>query len=174
MYIAEYISNLLIPLFILYVVSLGLLYRRPLFSDFLNGAREGMKITADILPSLAGLIMAVNVLRASGFLDVIADGLGKLIPDRILPAPAIPPLLVRLFSNSAASGLALDIFSEYGPDSYIGLVVSISLSATESLFYVMSVYLGSVGIRKSRYILPGALTATLAGIGASVILAGRK
>ena len=171
MMILQYLSDLLVPLFIFYVVTLAVLKRRPVFSDFLVGAKEGMQITADILPTLVGLLVAVSVLRASGFLDAAAEFLVKLIPERILPSAAIPPLLVRLFSNSAATGLALDLFEEYGPDSYIGRVVSLGLSSTESLFYVMSVYLGSVGIRKSRYILPGALLATITGIAASVILA---
>lgn len=171
MVIMEYLSNLLVPLFVFYVIAMGVTKRRPVFSDFLSGAKDGMKITADILPSLVGLMVAVSVLRASGFLNAVADVLGMIIPETILPGATIPPLLVRLFSNSAATGLALDIFSQYGPDSYIGLIVSIGLSATESLFYVMSIYLGSVGIRKSRYILPGALAATLAGIGVSVVMA---
>jgi spore maturation protein B len=172
MQIFIYISNLLVPMFILFVVASGLMHRRPVFDDFLRGAKNGLKTTVNILPSLVGLIMAVQVLRASGFLEALAGFLGALIPDNVLPGSVIPPLLVRLFSNSAATGLALDVFEQYGPDSLPGLIVSIGLSATESLFYVMSVYLGSVGIRKSRYILPGALTATVAGIVVSVILAG--
>lgn len=172
MQIFIYISNLLVPMFILFVVASGLMHRRPVFDDFLRGAKNGLKTTVNILPSLVGLIMAVQVLRASGFLEALSGWMGALIPDNILPGSAIPPLLVRLFSNSAATGLALDVFEQYGPDSLPGLVVSIGLGATESLFYVMSVYLGAVGIRKSRYILPGALTATVAGIVVSVILAG--
>lgn len=171
MLILQYFSNLLVPLFVFYVVTLGVMKHRPVFSDFLHGAKDGLKITVDILPSLVGLMVAVSVLRASGFLDAVAEVLGTIIPEHILPAATIPPLLVRLFSNSAATGLALDIFGEYGPDSYIGRIVSIGLSATESVFYVMSVYLGAVGIRRSRYILPGALLATTAGIAASVVLA---
>ena len=173
MLILQYLSELLVPLFVFYVIALGVMKSRPVFTDFLSGARDGMRITVDILPSLIGLIVAVSVLRASGFLDALAGFLTYLIPDGLLPAIAVPPLLVRLFSNSAATGLALDIFSEYGPDSYVGLIVSIGLSATESLFYVMSIYLGSIGIRKSRHILPGALLATLAGIAVSVWLAGK-
>ena len=171
MLILQYISDLLVPLFVFYVVVLAVLKRRSVFSDFLVGAKEGIQITADILPTLEGLMVAVSVLRSSGFLDAMADLLVKLIPEGILPSAAIPPLLIRLFSNSAATGLALDLFEEYGPDSYIGRVVSLGLSSTESLFYVMSVYLGAVGIRKSRYILPGALLATLVGVWTSVILA---
>ena len=171
MLILQYISDLLVPLFVFYVVVLAVLKRRSVFSDFLVGAKEGKQITADILPTLVGLMLAVSVLRSSGFLDAVADLLVKLIPEGVLHSAAIPPLLIRLFSNSAATGLALDLFEEYGPDSYIGRVVSLGLSSTESLFYVMSVYLGAVGIRKSRYILPGALLATLVGVWTSVILA---
>ncbi len=167
----EYVSNLFVLMFIFYVTALGVMKRRPVFSDFLTGAREGVNIIADILPSLIGLMAAVSVLRASGFLDAAAGWLGSLIPETVLPGVTIPPLLVRLFSNSAATGLALDVFREYGPDSLAGRIVSIGLSATESLFYVMSVYLGAAGIRKSRYILPGALIATLTGIAVSVALA---
>lgn len=171
MYLLEYVSGLMVPMCIVFVVTRGMLHHRPVFTDFLHGAGKGLKTMVDILPSLVGLIMAVYVLRASGLLETVAGLLGKLIPSGILPGAVIPPLLVRLFSNSAATGLALDVFDQYGPDSLPGLIVSIGLSATESLFYVMSVYLGSVGIRKSRYILPGALAATLAGITASVVLA---
>ncbi|MBQ4564144.1 MAG: spore maturation protein [Lachnospiraceae bacterium] len=167
-----YISNLLVPMFILFVAASGLMHRRPVFDDFLRGAKSGLKTTVEILPSLVGLIMAVQVLRASGFMEEIAGWLGALIPENVLPGSVIPALLVRMFSNSAATGLALDVFEQYGPDSLPGLIVSIGLGATESLFYVMSVYLGSVGVRKSRYILPGALAATAAGLIVSVMLAG--
>jgi spore maturation protein B len=78
--------------------------------------------------------------------------------------------LVRLISNSAATGLLLDIFSRYGPDSSNGMAASIMLSSTESVFYCISIYFGAVHIRKTRYTVPGAMLATLAGIAAAVIL----
>lgn len=171
MHLLEYLSGLLVPVCVAFVAVQGLLRRRPIFNDFLCGAKTGIRTVVEVLPSLVGLMMAVYVLRASGLLDVLSGLLGAVIPQNILPGAVIPPLLVRLFSNSAATGLALDVFAQYGPDSLPGLIVSIGLSATESLFYVMSMYLGSVGIKKSRYILPGALMATLAGIAASVVLA---
>lgn len=170
-YWLEYFSDLLVPVCIVFAVTQGVIHRRPVFHDFLRGAKEGIGTVVDILPSLIGLMMAVHVLRASGFLDVLSHLLGSVIPQAVLPGAVIPPLLVRLFSNSAATGLALDVFERFGPDSLPGLIVSIGLSATESVFYVMSLYLGSVGIKKSRYILPGALIATLSGVAASVVLA---
>ena len=82
----------------------------------------------------------------------------------------LPAAIVKMFSSSAATGLVLDIFKEYGPDSSNGLIVSLMGSCTETIFYTMSVYFMSVGIRKTRWTLAGALVATLAGLIASVIL----
>ena len=84
----------------------------------------------------------------------------------------VPVILVRLVSNSAATGLVLDIFKEFGTDSSIGLIASILMSSTETVLYCMSVYFGSVGIRKTRYTLAGGLIATAAGVAVSVVLAG--
>ena len=77
---------------------------------------------------------------------------------------------MKLFSSGAATGLALDLFKQYGPDSELGLMASLMLSCTETVFYTMSVYFLTVGIKKTRYTLPGALLATLTGIGMSVVL----
>ena len=89
-----------------------------------------------------------------------------------LPPQLVPVILVRRVSNSAATGLVLDIFKEYGTDSRLGLMASIMMSSTETVLYCMSLYFGSVKITKTRYTLPGALLATAAGVAASVILAG--
>ena len=84
----------------------------------------------------------------------------------------MPLTIVKMFSSSAATGLLLDLFKEYGTDSYIGLIASISMSCTETIFYTMSIYFMTAGIRKTRWTLPGALIATVFGIGASIFLAG--
>lgn len=89
-----------------------------------------------------------------------------------LPPQIVPVILVRLVSNSAATGLVLDIFKEYGTDSYLGLVASILMSSTETVMYCLSVYFGTVGITKTRYTLAGGLIATAVGIAASVVMAG--
>lgn len=87
-----------------------------------------------------------------------------------IPQELVPVALFRLVSNSAATGLMLDIFKEHGPDSPLGVMASLLLSSTETVFYCLSVYFGSIGIRKSRYTLPGALIATIVGIGVSIWL----
>lgn len=167
-----FISECLVPIIIFYIVGFGLLSKRPIFDDFLNGAKEGMKTVAGIMPTLIGLMTGVGVLRASGFLDYLGELLKVPASWVHLPAPVVPVILVRLVSNSAATGLALDIFKKYGVDSYVGLMTSIILSSTETVLYCLSIYYGTVKITKTRFTLLGALAATFAGVVSSVILTG--
>lgn len=166
-----FLSEFMVPLVIFYIVGFGLLSGRPVFDDFLKGAQEGMKTVAGIMPTLIGLMAAVGILRASGLLDAAA-GLLKMPAGWLhIPIPLVPVILVRMVSSSAATGLVLDIFKNYGPDSLIGNMVSIMMGCTETIFYTMSVYFMTAGIRKTRWTLPGALLATAGGIAASIFFA---
>lgn len=165
-----FLSEAMVPLIIFYIVGFGILSKRPVFDDFINGAKDGMKTVAGILPTLIGLMTGVGVLRASGFLDFLGEILKGPAALFCLPAPVVPVVLVRLVSNSAATGLVLDIFKEYGTDSYVGMVTSVLMSCTETVFYCLSIYFGTVKIRKTRYTMGGAVAATAAGVAASVIL----
>lgn len=166
-----FLSEFMVPLVIFYIVGFGLLSGRPVFDDFLKGAQEGMKTVVGIMPTLIGLMAAVGILRASGLLDAAA-GLLKVPAGWLhIPTPLVPVILVRMVSSSAATGLVLDIFKNYGPDSLIGNMVSIMMGCTETIFYTMSVYFMTAGIRKTRWTLPGALLATAGGIAASIFLA---
>ena len=164
----SYISGFMIPFLLFYVVGYGLLSKRDIYSDFLEGAKEGLKTVKGLVPVLVGLMTAVGVLRASGFLDFLGEILGKATSAAGIPPQIVPLGIVRMFSSSAATGLLLDIFKEFGTDSPVGLMAGLMLCSTESVFYCMSVYFGSVGIQKTRYTLAGALVATLAGMAASV------
>ncbi len=166
-----YLSDCIIPLTILYIVGFGLLMKRPVYDDFVDGAREGARTAAEILPTLVGLMAGVGVLRASGLLEFLTGLVGDAVSRIGFPPQILPIALVKLFSSSAATGLALDIFKEYGPDSQLGLMVSIMLSCTETVFYTMSIYFQSVKVKKTGYTLPGALLASAAGVAASVFLA---
>ena len=161
-----FLSTYILPFFIFYVVAYGLLKGRNVYQAFVEGAKGGFHTALGILPTLVGLLAAVGVLRASGFLDLISG----LLKGTGFPAEILPLVIVRLFSNSAATGLALDLFKAHGPDSHQGLLASLFLSSTETVFYTMSIYFMSVKIKKTRYTLPGALLATLAGIAVSVAL----
>ena len=167
-----YISDMLVPFLILYVVAHGLLVRRPVYADFVKGARDGFKTVFQIMPTLVGLMVAVGILRASGFLDFLSETLGNVTELVHFPSELVPLTIVRMFSASAATGLALDIFKQYGTDSYLGLATSILMGCTETIFYTMSVYFMTAKVKKTRYTLAGALLATFVGVAASIVLAG--
>jgi len=162
----------MIPLVIFYIVATGLLQKKNIYEEFIKGAEDGFHTVIKIMPTLIGLMVAVGILRASGLLDAISNVLGFIVDDSLVPAELIPVFVVRLFSNSAATGLVLDVFKKFGTDSSLGYMVSIMMSSTETLFYTMSVYFMAVKIKKTRWTLAGAMAATLAGTAASIFLAG--
>ena len=172
MQILLYLTDFIVPLVIFGIVGYGLLMKVPVYDTFIKGAKKGFLTVIKIMPTLVGLMVAVGILRASGFLELIANGIGRFT-DRIgFPGELVPLTVVKMFSSSAETGLLLDIFKEYGTDSYIGRIASISMSCTETIFYTMSVYYMTARVTKTRYTLTGALLATLAGVTASVVLAG--
>lgn len=167
-----YITDLIVPLVIFGIVGFGVLMQVNVYDTFIKGARNGFFTVIRIMPTLIGLMVAVGILRASGFLDALSKIIGGVSGYIGFPAELVPLTVVKMFSSSAATGLLLDIYKEFGTDSYIGLIASISMACTETIFYTMSVYFMTARVTKSRYTLPGALLATLAGLAASVMLAG--
>lgn len=170
MNILSFISALMIPLLTLYIIGYGLLRKKDCYEIFVRGAKEGVHTALEILPTLIGLMTAVSVLRASGFLEAFSEKLGIFTGYIGLPAQLVPLCVVRLFSNSAAVGLLTDLYARYGTDSVIGFTASLIMCCTETLFYTISLYFMHVGIRKSRFVLPGAMLSILAGITASIWL----
>ena len=168
-----FLSDLMVPLIIFYIVGFGILAKRQVFDDFLWGAKEGMGTVVQVVPSLVGLMTAVGVLRASGFLEFLTHILEVPATSIGLPGPIIPIAFIRLVSNSAAVGLVLDLFKNYGPDSQVGLMASILMGSTETVLYCMSVYFGSAGISRTRYTLAGGLLAAFVSLAASVVLANQ-
>lgn len=166
------LSSFMIPLIIFYMIGYGILNREKVYDIFIDGVKEGFRIVVGIAPALVGLMVAVGVVRNSGALELLAKLLTPIGNLLRIPAEIIPLILVRLFSTSAANGLVFDIFKEYGTDSQMGLLASIIMSCTESIFYIMSVYFLSVKVRKTRWTFAGGMLATLAGVIASVIIAG--
>lgn len=166
------ISDFLIPVTILFIVVFGCLQKVDIYEVFLEGAKEGLQTVIDILPTLIGLVMAVEVVRAGGLLDSMVEFLRPFSDAIGFPAELAPLSIVRLISSSAATGLLTDLFANYGPDSEIGRVASVMMSCTETVFYTMSLYFLSVGIKKTRWTLPCALLANIVGIAAAVWLVG--
>lgn len=127
------ISNIIIPVIIFYIVAYGLINKQNVYEDFIKGAKDGFHTVIQIMPTLIGLMVAVGVLRASGFLTFIGTLFGGLTQKIGFPSELVPLVLVKMFSSSAATGLVLDIFKTYGPDSYIGMITSIMMSCTDTV-----------------------------------------
>lgn len=164
------ISDFMIPLVFVLIIGYGLLNNVKVYDMFIIGAKEGFKIVLQIMPTLIGLMVAVGILRASGFLDVLTSVLTPITSKVHFPSELVPIALMRTVSSSATTGLILDLFKTYGPDSLIGRMTSVMMGCTETVFYTLSIYFMKVKIKKTRYTLTGALLVSLAGIIASVII----
>lgn len=165
-------SDMIIPVIILGIVCYGVTQHVDVYESFIKGANSGFQTVIKIMPTMLALMIAVGILRASGLLEAIGMWIGSMTDHIGFPGELVPLTVVKMFSSSAATGLLLDLYKEYGTDSRIGLIASISMACAETIFYTMSVYFMTAKVRKSRYTLPGALIATFAGIAASVVLAG--
>jgi len=165
-----YVSDYIIPFILFYIIGYGLITKTNIYDEFIKGAKDGFKVVFDILPTLIGLMVAIGILRASGALNILSDLLRPITDLLHFPSQLVPVALIKMFSSSAATSLVLDIFKEYGPDSYIGRLVSVMMSSTETIFYTIAVYFMAAGVKKSRYTLLGCLLATLTGIVASLIM----
>lgn len=167
-----YMSDYIVPFLIIAILSYGISMKVEVYHTFIQGAENGFRTVIGIMPTLIGLMTAVGILRASGFLEFISKVLGIFTEKIGFPGELVPISIVKMFSSSAATGLLIDLYKEFGADSFIGRAASIAMSCTETIFYTMSVYFMSVKIKHTRYTLAGGLLATFAGLVASVILAG--
>lgn len=167
-----YFSNFIIPFVILYIVGYGLLQKTNVYDEFIKGAEDGFHVVKGIMPTLIGLMVAIGVLRASGTLDLLSNLLKPLVERMHFPSELVPLVVVKMFSSSAATSLLLDVYKNFGPDSYLGRLSSILMSCSETIFYTLSIYFMTAKVKKTRYTLAGCLVATLSGILASVWLMG--
>ncbi len=165
-----YLSDMMIPFVVFYIVGIGIIQKNKVYDDFIEGAKDGLKTVAGVMPTMVGLMIGVGVLSSSGFLNFFTKHIAKMTLKIGLPPAVVPAMIVRMFSSSAATGLVLDVFKQFGTDSYEGLLSSIMMSSTETIFYTMSVYFMTAKVTKTRWTLAGALISTLAGIIASVIM----
>lgn len=164
------VSDLTVPLIFLGIVVFGMTKKVQIFDEFVNGAKSGFETVINILPTFLGLMVSIGMLRASGALDLLSELLNPVANIIKFPEQLIPVVILRAISSSAATGLILDIFKTYGPDSLLGRMTSVIMGCTETIFYTMSIYFMSVNIKKTRYTLSGAVIANLSGIIFSVIL----
>jgi spore maturation protein SpmB len=166
------ISPWVIPCLVLFFLIFGVLKGVRIYEVFVEGAKEGFQVAVKIIPFLVAILMAVNMFRASGAMDIMVKTLGPYTQKFGLPAEALPMALLRPLSGSGAYGILASIINNpaIGPDSYTGYLVSTLQGSTETTFYVIAVYFGAIQVKRIRHTLIAALTADAAGIAAAVAI----
>lgn len=160
----EKVSLMILPMMILVILTAGMLKKVPVYEEFVEGAKDGFKVSVSIIPYLVALIVAISMFRASGVLDWLA-GLLPVEPD------LVPIMITRSLSGSAVLGLFAEVAAKHGADDFITKLAAIMVGSSETTFYVLTVYFGSVGIKKFRYALLTGIVADIAGILLSVLIA---
>ena len=172
------LSNLIANLTLFGVISsfiiLGLVRRINVYEVFIEGAKEGFTVAIRIIPYLVAILVAIGVLRASGALDVIVSGLGSIFAAIGLDTrfvPALPTAIMKPLSGSGARGMMVDAMNTYGADSFVGRLAGVMQGTSDTTFYILALYFGSVGIRKTRHAVACGLLADLSGIIAAIFIA---
>ena len=165
------ISIWMIPTFILLILGVGAIKKVPTYETFVEGGKDGIKITFSIIPYLIGMMVAISIFRASGAMDLVIGWMKPLLNFLGVPSEVVPLALIRPISGNASLGMVSDLIATYGPDSFIGKVASTIQGSTDTTLYVLTVYFGAVGIRKMGDALKVGLWADFVGIGAAIFLA---
>lgn len=147
----EKISLYILPIMILLIFTTGIIKKVPIYEEFIEGAKDGFNVSIKIIPYLVALIVAISMLRASGTLDLLTNLFSNILNALNIPTEIVPIIFTRSLSGSATLGIFSDIAAHNGPDSFITLLSAIMVGSSETTFYVLSVYFGSVGIKKFRY-----------------------
>lgn len=169
--LSSLLGNLTLFSLIVLFLIVGALKKVPVYESFVEGAKEGFDVAKNLLPYLVAMLCAVGVLRASGALEVVLGGIRWAVEglgwdSRFVEA--LPTALVKPFSGSAARAMLLETMQTHGVDSFPALVAATVQGSTETTFYVLAVYFGSVGLQRARHAVGCALTADLAGVIASI------
>ena len=167
-------NGVILLIFVVFILG-GLRKNVNVFETFIEGAKQGFEIAVKIIPYLVAMLVAINVLRTSGVFDYIIQGLSwffAVLGFNTDFVPALPVALMKPLSGSGARGMMIEIIQgPYGPDTFVGHLACIFNGTADTTFYIVALYFGSVGIKKTRYAVPAALLADLAGIIASILLA---
>ncbi len=168
--IINFISNAAMPMIILVIVVYGVIEKKKVFDNFLDGAKEGISLIVTIFPTLIGLFIAIGALRSSGILDLITNIASPLLNLINFPTELMPLAVIRPISGSGAIAIATDIMKNQGVDSTLGMMASTIMGSTETTLYTLALYTSCVKIKKTRFVLGAALMADCVGIIASVIV----
>ncbi len=171
--VSTVMSSLVLFGLIIGFIGLGLVRGINIYENFIEGAKEGFQVAITIIPYLVAMLVAIGVFRAAGAMELLMDGIRWLVQRLGLNADfveALPTALMKPLSGSGARGMMLDAMKTHGADSFVGRVASTIQGSTETTFYILAVYFGSVGIKRTRYALAAGLLADLAGVLAAIVL----
>lgn len=169
----QYITKSIIPIIVVVIITYGMIKGKKVYEWFIEGAKDGLKVCLNIFPYLLAMIIAVNIFREAKLLDILNNLISPVSSLIGLPKEIVPLVLVKPLSGSGALGILTDIVKTYGPDSYIGLIASVIMGTTETIFYTVTVYFGAVQIKKIRHTVWAAVLADLTAIIVSVFLVSK-
>lgn len=166
-------SGVIMLIVVLFIIA-GAIKRQNVYNNFIEGAKEGFGVAIKIIPYLIAMLIAISVFRTSGCMGYMINGIGSVVSFLGLPTdfvPDLPMAFMKPLSGSGARGVMVDIIKEYGVDSFQGKLAAIMQGSTETTFYVLAVYFGSVGVKNSRYALVCGLLADLVSVIVAIIMA---
>lgn len=164
------LSQIILPLIVLFIILYGIYKKVPIYDVFLEGAKESFSLIMSMFPCMLAMVLGVNIFLKSGFLNFVFEFLNPLLQVINLPLEILPLAFIRPISGSSSLAILASILKKYGPDSFIGRMASIMQGSTDTTFYILTLYYGSVGIKKIRYSLIAGLGADIAGILSALVL----
>lgn len=162
------VSNWAIPFMIFVIVVIGLFQKVKVYEVFVDGAKEGFTVAVKIIPYLVAILVAIGMFRASGAMDLFTQLVSPLTNLIGMPAETVPVALMRPLSGSGAMGISTELINTHGASSMIGRIASVMFGSTDTTFYVIALYFGSVGIKKTRHAVAAGLLGDFAGLIAAV------
>lgn len=158
------VSNLTVPAVLVVILGYGAFKRVKVYESFVEGAKGGFEVAFKIIPFLVGILVAIAMFRESGAMDYLVAVLAPVTKFIGMPAEALPLALLRPLSGGGSLALTTELMTTHGPDSFVGRLASVMYGSTETTFYVLALYFGSVGVKKTRHALLAGLLADAAGI----------
>jgi len=166
----EAISLLAIPFLLAFFPLYAALRRVPVYEEFVEGAKEGVQVALRIIPFLVAILVAIGMFRGAGGIDLVSRGLDPLFQAVGFPTELLPMAIMRPLSGSGSMGIFSELVTTHGPDSLLARMAGTIMGSTETTFYVLAVYFGSIAIRRTRHAVPAGLIADLAGLVASIAI----
>ncbi|UOQ87408.1 spore maturation protein [Gracilibacillus salinarum] len=164
------ISIWIVPVTVMFILLVAIIKKVPAYEVFVEGGKEGLKMSVSLLPFLLGMLVAIAILRSSGALDAFIQLVEPILIKVGIPAEIAPLAILRPISGTAALSVTSEIIQVYGPDSFLGRLASTMQGSTDTTFYILTVYFGAVGIKKMGNALKIGLIADFIGIIVSVII----